>query len=175
MEETEKKAESIYITEEELGTSYRETPEYGPYRPAPAEATRGSAAQEMRVCPGCQRLIPTDLSYCQACGFGPMKARPTIHKEKYPSTAALLAILPALLGFFGIGHFYVERLGTGFLFLFAGFALVGAGIYCIMEYLSGKDVGLWLIVIGIAYIGLLVWQVFDAHAQAVEYNRMFED
>jgi TM2 domain-containing membrane protein YozV len=170
MEETEKKAESIYITEEELGTSYKEAPNYGPYRSAPAEESRSSAAQEMRVCPGCQRLISTKLIYCQACGCGPLKAKLPKDGEKSPGTAALLAILPALLGFFGIGHFYVERLGTGFLFLFAGFALVGAGIYCALNL----DL-MWVLVIGIAYIGLLVWQVFDAHAQAVEYNRMFED
>lgn len=79
--------------------------------------------------------------------------------RKRMGTAALLAIIPALLGFFGIAHFYRGRLGTGLLFLFAGWVMLGAGIFCLF---TGDWV--WAIVLGVIWIGLLIWQVFDALA-----------
>lgn len=88
---------------------------------------------------------------------------------KKKGTAALLAIIPALFGFFGIAHFYLEKLGTGFLFLFAGWALLGASIFCLV---TGDWV--WAIVLGVIWVGLLIWQVFDAVALAEENYSLWE-
>jgi len=172
MEETEKKQESIYITEEDLGAAYVASPAATQYSSSAAytpPAPGSSAAGGMRLCPGCQRLITTDLTFCQQCGFGPLKATASTEIKK-KGTAALLAILPGLIGVFGIGHFYLERLGTGFLFMFAGFALAGASIFC---WVIGEWI--WAIVLLVIYVGLLIWQVFDAVAIAEENYSLWEN
>jgi TM2 domain-containing membrane protein YozV len=171
MGENEKKQESIYITEEDLAVAYNEPASATHYRQTPAYAPVTGAAQpagEMRLCPGCQRLITGELVFCQHCGFGPMKAIASTEIKK-KGTAALLAIIPALFGFFGIAHFYLEKLGTGFLFLFAGWALLGASIFCLV---TGDWV--WAIVLGVIWVGLLIWQVFDAVALAEENYSLWE-
>ena len=45
------------------------------------------------------------------------------------------------------------------MFIFAGWVLLGAGIFCLV---TGDWV--WAIVLGAIWVGLLIWQVFDAVA-----------
>lgn len=164
MGEKRKKPETIYITEEELAAPL------GPAIPPPPPGMAPAAAAVPRVvlCPGCQRQISPDTVFCQFCGYGPMRAVASTEVKK-KGTAALVAILPALFGFFGIAHFYLERIAAGFLFLFAGWAMAGAVVTCAI---LGQLI--WAIVLGVAYVGVLIWQVFDAVAIAEEHYRLFE-
>jgi TM2 domain-containing membrane protein YozV len=159
MNEKEKKPETIYITEEELGPPL-----------APGMTSMGMpATPTIRLCPGCQRQINLDTVYCQFCGYGPLKAT-TSYEVKKKGTAALLAVVPALFGFFGIAHFYLERIGTGFLIMFAGWALAAAAV--LSWVLLGE--WLWAVVLGCLYIGVFIWQVFDAVSIAEEHYRALE-
>lgn len=167
MEDKGKKEEVIYITEQDLETgSMPVTQPLSGMSPNPSimETT------EVRLCPGCLRQVhlTPKLVYCPYCGY---QLQPEQNFEPLKeSTAALFAILPGLLGFLGIGHFYARRLGTGFLFLLAGLALLLAAGMCFWHL--GEEV--WAIVFGIAYVGLLVWQTFDATTSVREHNRVLE-
>jgi len=162
MDEKDKKAETIYITEDELGSP----PAYN----AGGTAQSTYARQEVRLCPSCHRQITPETTYCQFCGAGPL--RPTTSYEvKKKGTAALLAVIPGILGFFGIAHFYLERLAVGFLFLFAGWSILAASLLCWL--LLGEWV--WAIVLVLVWLGMFVWQVFDAVGIAEEHYRVLDN
>jgi len=167
MEEKGKKEEVIYITEQDLETGPIHATQPLPGVPPVPGVTETT---EVRLCPGCLRQVHLNpkLVYCPYCGY---QLQPEQNFEPLKeSTAALFAILPGLLGFLGIGHFYARRLGTGFLFLLAGLALLLAAGMCFWYF--GEVV--WAIVFSIAYVGVLVWQTFDAAACVREHNRVLE-
>lgn len=169
MEEKGKKEEVIYITEEDLAAPPTPMTPPVPGMP-PMPGVPGPGVIEVRLCPSCLRQIQLTpkLVYCPYCSYQ-LQPEPTFEPLK-ESMAALFAILPGLLGFFGIGHFYARRLGVGFVFLLAGLALAAAAGWCF--WLLNELV--WGAVFVLAYLGVLVWQTFDAVASVREHNRVLE-
>lgn len=109
-----------------------------------------------------------------------------INRIEYKSsgTAALLAFIGAIFGLPGIGHIYVGRIGRGLLILFSGLSLYilswltllggifgGAigGSLPVMQAGAGLGFVLWLM-----YIGLLLWQIFNARSLAKKLNESIQ-
>jgi len=120
----------------------------------------------------------------------------TVHKSaninrivyKSSGTAALLAFIGAIFGLPGIGHIYVGRIGRGLLILVGGFILyimswisvIGGFVGGVMGSIGSRtpNAGLPFLQTGIglgvflwfAYIGLLIWQIFNARSLAKKLN-----
>ena len=84
---------------------------------------------------------------------------------KNPGIAALLAALIGLLGFSGIGHIYIEKVGKGIAILLVVLILE---IIWYMDFIFGD--GFFVIILAIPITILWIWQIFDAHHLAKEYN-----
>ena len=82
---------------------------------------------------------------------------------KNTGTALILAIVLGLLGLGGIGHIYIGQTNRGIKILVAGILLWIIGIVTI-----GIGVGVALL---IAYVVLLIWQMFDANKLVNQYNQ----
>lgn len=88
--------------------------------------------------------------------------------------ATILAVVPGLLGIFGMGHIYLGavRRGITILPIGIGFALICYSGYASLPYVAWSDITivstamitvLALVLVGfIGAIGCLVWQIFDA-------------
>ncbi|HEY7733547.1 MAG TPA: hypothetical protein VIB07_02020 [Nitrososphaera sp.] len=108
--------------------------------------------------------------------------------HKSPGTAALIAFVGAIFGFPGIGHIYVGRIGRGIGILVAGFllyimmwitflgAIIGGGLAAATGggsagFLAGGTVAVMVVLL---YLGLLVWQIFNARSVAKQHNEKAE-
>jgi len=83
--------------------------------------------------------------------------------EKNVATTLILAIVLGLLGLGGIGHIYIGQTNRGVKILVAGILLWIIGILT-----AGFGVGIALL---IAYVVLLIWQMFDANKLVNQYNQ----
>ena len=83
--------------------------------------------------------------------------------EKNVGTTLILAIVLGLLGLGGIGHIYIGQTNRGVKILVAGILLWIIGILT-----AGFGVGIALL---IAYVVLLIWQMFDANKLVNQYNQ----
>ncbi len=111
---------------------------------------------------------------------------------KSSGTAALLAFIGAIFGLPGIGHIYVGRIGRGLLILVSGFILYIFSWISVLGGLFGGLVGsvasrtpnggLQIFQTGVglgiflwfAYMGLLIWQIFDARSLAKKLNEQIQ-
>ena len=84
---------------------------------------------------------------------------------KNPGMAALLATLIGLLGFSGIGHIYIGKVGKGVAILLVVLILE---IIWYMDFFFGG--GFYVLILAIPITILWIWQIFDAHHLAKEYN-----
>ena len=109
---------------------------------------------------------------------------------KSPGTTALIAFLGGLFALPGIGHMYVRKVKRGIVILIGGLILYALVIVMIMSVISFQQflsseisseittnsAAIWLqiailmLVFGIAYIVLLIWQIFDARKLAKKFN-----
>ena len=83
--------------------------------------------------------------------------------EKNVGTTLILAIVLGVLGLGGIGHIYIGQTNRGVKILVAGILLWIIGILT-----AGFGVGIALL---IAYVVLLIWQMFDANKLVNQYNQ----
>jgi len=101
---------------------------------------------------------------------------PSYTPLKSPGVAALLALLPGFFGLFGIGHIYVSKIVSGIVLLVVGIIVVPLIVFGVVFGLfllgpTGLGGGVALVIIaGIAWLVLWIWQTFDAYRLANEYN-----
>jgi TM2 domain-containing membrane protein YozV len=133
----------------------------------------------MPFCRNCGAEYTEGAKFCQKCGTS-LTAQPTVtYVAAAPrKDAGVTALIAGLVGIFlfGIGHFYVGKIGRGILFLVVGVVvkIVFAGTYLIgMLQLvfgtSGWGFGAFVL-IGLLNLGLWIWQIYDAYALANKYN-----
>lgn len=144
----------------------------GPIGPVPVMETTETFQRRKRMCNQYGKEIAPDARFCQYCGIDIPDSRVS------ESTVTGLAAIGGIFGMHGLGHISLGRMATGFLMLFAGWALI---VGAVLSYLKGwVDYGetsyLALIgVLGVAYVFLFVWQVMDAGASARRHNRDYEN
>ncbi len=108
---------------------------------------------------------------------------------KNEKITVLLAVLPGVIGFLGIGHLYVGRIRRGFILLISAWGLVSTSVFCFIAYLMSHMVipppgqpipevpayVLVFLVIGfvlfLGAVALWIWQIFDARAVCRSYNK----
>jgi len=128
--------------------------------------------RKKRMCLQYGKEIDADAKFCQYCGINIPATRVS------DSTITSLAAIGGIFGFHGLGHTSVGKILTGFLMLFAGWALIiGALISFFMGWREyGETAYIALIgVLAIAYIFLFIWQVMDASALARKHNLDYEN
>ncbi|MBA7651158.1 hypothetical protein ES703_58973 [subsurface metagenome] len=109
----------------------------------------------------------------------------SIRNEKI---AMILAVLPGVFGFLGIGHFYIGRIRRGVILLIGAWGLITASVLCFVAWSMsqmiipppGQPVGeppayaaVFLIASFVLFFGciaLWIWQIFDARAVCRTHN-----
>jgi membrane-associated protease RseP (regulator of RpoE activity) len=104
--------------------------------------------------------------------FSDYNNKPTIeqtrdHHGKNIKIAILLASLPGIFGFLGLGHFYCRKFRLGFVYLFIGIITVFL-MFLLLGIISNNTI--LLLVIFIGYLILWVWQIYDVKSYAIKYN-----
>jgi hypothetical protein len=109
-------------------------------------------------------------------------------KPKSESISLLLGILPGLIGFLGIGHFYAGRIRRGLILLIGGWVLAGVSLFCFiaasMSTLvippSGQppeELPAYFfifcsisIILSLGGLALWIWQIINARTVCRQYN-----
>ena len=140
---------------------------------------------KVEECPKCHSVLHEHSNH--------MESPPRVVEQlpyKSPGTTALIAFLGGLFALPGIGHMYVGKVKKGIVILIGGLILYALVIVMIMsaisfqQFLSSEisseittnNTAIWLqiavlmFVFGIAYIALLIWQIFDARKLAKKFN-----
>lgn len=132
-------------------------------------------------CPNCGTPVHEGTLYCLKCGRSLTPFRPTeayytpLYKEKDPGTTVVLAVVLGLIGIMGIGHLYLGKVTRGIILLILGLAIlpmIGSYfLYLIVSVESSIYSIVAPVIIFIAvWLGLLIWQAYDACQLAKEYN-----
>lgn len=147
-----------------------------------------------KYCSNCgetlENLNYEEIKKCPKCGIDLLQtAAYRISKTsivdqlpyKSPGTAALIAFIGGIFGLQGIGHIYVGKVGRGIGILISGiiiFALLVITVVSMQSLLIldpnessiGIGVILLMILLGVAYFVLWIWQIFNARKLAKKFN-----
>ena len=113
-----------------------------------------------------------EIKKCPKCGIDLQKE--SIHTTssvvnqlpyKSPGTAALIAFIGGIFGLPGIGHIYIGKVGKGIGILIAGIIIAALLVFITISF----EIILSFI-LGIAYLALWIWQIFNARKLAKEFN-----
>lgn len=110
------------------------------------------------------------------------RTEPIQIKKKTPLIAITLALIPGVFGIFGLGHIYAGKIRRGIILLIVGIVVVPICIFGIFllgflgSLVFGGSAG-WgfvalLIILNVIYVGLFLWQIYDANSCTKEYNRI---
>ena len=135
-------------------------------------------------CPNCGTETAPDSEFCQKCGTNlndgtkQACAQPNITYALPLKSTGIAAVLSFL--FAGLGQVYVGKIARGIIFVCIGTC---AGILSSILILSGIAIdangefnGFIMayiaagIIILVAYLAFWIWQIFDAHKLANQYN-----
>ena len=125
----------------------------------------------MAFCTKCGAEVSESDKFCRGCGAALLtRVTPSVAiKRKDRGITLLLAILLGLIGFYGMGHVYLGRVGRGIVFLIADWfiSIIAAVLLFVI----------WPIAI-LLFIGSLIlffWQIFDANSLVQHYNKVLEE
>ena len=144
-----------------------------------------------KFCSNCGKTL--DLNHenkkCSNCGFdlqqqtGAKDNRSIVDQLPYksPGTAALIAFIGGIFGLQGIGHIYVGKVGRGIGILISGIVIFALLVITVVSMQSllildpnessiGIGVILLMIILGVAYFVLWIWQIFNARKLAKKFN-----
>jgi len=135
-------------------------------------------------CDQCGKAVPADAAFCPSCGRKrqvSIKSPPpqsiqtaspavpviAVTESKNPGVAALLAFLVGI-GFMGVGHIYVGKIGRGIVLLIVGLVLRGlVALALIWGFFAGLGA---FVLLGLVSLALWVWQTYDAYKLAKQFN-----
>lgn len=132
-------------------------------------------------CPNCGTPVHGGMLYCPKCGHSLTPLRPSEtyyppwHKEKDPSVVLILAVVLGLIGIMGVGHLYLGKVARGIVFLILGLAVIPT-ITALFLYLivsvgpNPYSIVAPVVIIIVIWLGLLIWQAYDAHQLVKKYN-----
>lgn len=113
----------------------------------------------MVYCRNCGGNLPSEnSSFCPVCGKPQNNASAVTmaSQTKNPGTAIIIALIAGILGFNGIGHMYIGKIGKGIILLIVGWIILAITIL--------------FIPVGIIYIIFWLWQAYDVNSKAKYYN-----
>ena len=113
----------------------------------------------MVYCRNCGENLPSEnSSFCPGCGKPQNNASAVTMaaQTKNAGTAIVIALIAGILGFNGIGHMYIGKIGKGISLLVVGWIILALTIV--------------FIPIGIIYIIFWLWQTYDVNSKTKYYN-----
>jgi len=125
----------------------------------------------MPFCPNCGKEVRADDAFCPSCGYNLKSAAKAfiLLDHKSPGLAAILALVPGIIGLMGIGHMYVGRLAAGIVFLIGGLILI------VLTLVAFALAPLGGILFGIVLLILWISLGFDAYNLAKKFNKAVEE
>jgi len=114
------------------------------------------------------------MSYYKETKKGEQKHEKTLQKNE--SITLALSIILGLVSLSGIGHMYLGKYAKGIGILVISFISIGSGMTFLMTPLSSVSPNLIFtsvhlgIIILIGYLGLFIYQIFDARKLCTIYN-----
>jgi DNA-directed RNA polymerase subunit RPC12/RpoP len=151
-----------------------------------------------KFCSNCGKTLDLnkEIKKCSKCGNDFQQQVRSIYNKsivdqlpyKSPGTAALIAFIGGIFALLGLGHIFVGKIGKGFgilvsgiiiyvLFVIMAISLPGMLLLGLFESSTG-DSGIGEIIIivmfilGIAYLVLWIWQIFNARKLAKKFNEL---
>ena len=150
-------------------------------------------------CSNCGEILENlnyeEIKKCPKCGIDLLQTAYTASKTsivdqlpyKSPGTAALIAFIGGIFGLLGIGHIYVGKVGKGIGILIAGITIAALFFITIMMGIMGPILGMGPLmmidpnqmpliilpfILGISYLVLWIWQIFNAKKLARKFNEL---
>jgi hypothetical protein len=153
-----------------------------------------------KFCSNCGETLNLneEIKKCSKCGIdlqqqqigSTTQNRPIVDQLPYksPGTAALIAFIGGIFALLGLGHIFVGKIGKGFgilvsgiiiyvLFVIMAISLPGILLLGLVESSTG-DAGsgemmlIIMFILGIAYLILWIWQIFNARKLAKKFNEL---
>jgi hypothetical protein len=152
-----------------------------------------------KFCSNCGESLDQESTICSKCGIdlqqqkqvgSTTQIRPIVDPLPYksPGTAALIAFIGGIFALLGLGHIFVGKIGKGFgilvsgiiiyvLFVIMAISLPGMLLLGLVESSTG-DAGsggiifIVMFILGIAYLVLWIWQIFNARKLAKKFNEL---
>ena len=143
-------------------------------------------------CSNCGEILENlnyeEIKKCPKCGIDLLQTAYTASKTsivdqlpyKSPGTAALIAFIGGIFGLQGIGHIYIGKIGKGIGILIAGIIIAALFVITIMMGMrlmilmmdSNQMLFILSCVLGISYLVLWIWQIFNAKKLARKFNEL---
>ncbi|HJU59460.1 MAG TPA: hypothetical protein VJ583_06900 [Nitrososphaeraceae archaeon] len=149
-----------------------------------------------KFCSNCGETLKNlnyeEIKKCPKCGIDILQTAFTTPKTsivdqlpyKSPGTAALIAFIGGIFGLLGLGHIYVGKVGKGIEILIAGIIIAALFFITIMMGIMGPILGMGPMmmdpsqmpliilpfILGISYLILWIWQIFNARKLAKKFN-----
>jgi len=114
--------------------------------------------EDIEVCPKCHTALHEHSKHIDIA-----KSVTEQLPYKSPGTAALIAFIGGIFGLPGIGHIYVGKVGKGIATLATGIVLA------VLSFVTFWAV-FTVVIFGIAYLILFIWQLFNARKLARKFN-----
>jgi hypothetical protein len=114
--------------------------------------------EDIEVCPKCHTALHEHSKHIDIA-----KSVTEQLPYKSPGTAALIAFIGGIFGLPGIGHIYVGKVGKGIAILATGIVLA------VLSFVTFWAV-FTVVIFGIAYLILFIWQIFNARKLARKFN-----
>ena len=153
-----------------------------------------------KFCSNCGETLNLNeqIKKCSKCGIdlqqqqigSTTQNRPIVDQLPYksPGTAALIAFIGGIFTLLGLGHIFVGKIGKGLgilvsgiiiyvLFVIMAISLPGMLLLGLVESSTG-DAGsggiifIIIFLLGIAYLVLWIWQIFNAKKLAKKFNEL---
>ena len=152
-----------------------------------------------KFCSNCGESLDQESTICSKCGIdlqqqqqvgSTTQNRPIVDQLPYksPGTAALIAFIGGIFALLGLGHIFVGKIGKGFgilvsgiiiyvLFVIMAISLPGILLLGLFESStgdagSGRIIFIVMFILGIAYLVLWIWQIFNARKLARKFNEL---
>jgi zinc-ribbon domain len=151
-----------------------------------------------KFCSNCGESLDQESKKCSKCGIDfqqqqvehPISNTSIVDQLPYksPGTAALIAFIGGIFALLGLGHIFIGKIGKG-----VGILVSGIIIYVLFVIMaislpvmlllglvesftgyagSGGIIFIIMFILGIAYLVLWIWQIFNAKKLAKKFNEL---
>ena len=151
-----------------------------------------------KFCSNCGESLDQESKKCSKCGIDfqqqqvehPISNTSIVDQLPYksPGTAALIAFIGGIFALLGLGHIFVGKIGKGFGILVSGIIIyvlfvimaISLPVMLLLGLVesftgyagSGGIIFIIMFILGIAYLVLWIWQIFNAKKLAKKFNEL---
>ena len=151
-----------------------------------------------KFCSNCGESLDQESKKCSKCGIDfqqqqiehPISNTSIVDQLPYksPGTAALIAFIGGIFALLGLGHIFIGKIGKGFGILVSGIIIyvlfvimaISLPVMLLLGLVesftgyagSGRIIFIIMFILGIAYLVLWIWQIFNAKKLAKKFNEL---